>query len=130
MGKASRKSDVFSYGIMLLEVFTGKRPTDAMFVGDMSLRKWVSEAFPARLADIVDGRLLRSETLIEQGVRQNNATSLPRSSTWPNEGLLLPVFELGLMCCSSSPAERMEINDVVVKLKSIRKDYFAFTGAI
>nr|BBF90169.1 putative receptor kinase TRKc [Oryza rufipogon] len=130
MGKASRKSDVFSYGIMLLEVFTGKRPTDAMFVGDMSLRKWVSEAFPARPADIVDGRLLQAETLIEQGVHQNNATSLPRSATWPNEGLLLPVFELGLMCCSSSPAERMEINDVVVKLKSIRKDYFAFTGAI
>lgn len=130
MGKASRKSDIFSYGIMLLEVLTGKRPTDPMFVGDMSLRKWVSDAFPARLLDVLDDRLLQGEILIQQGVLQNNDTSLPCSATWANEDLLVAVFELGLMCCSNSPAERMEINDVVVKLKRIRKDYLTCTKAI
>uniref|UniRef100_A0A0D9XVJ4 non-specific serine/threonine protein kinase n=1 Tax=Leersia perrieri TaxID=77586 RepID=A0A0D9XVJ4_9ORYZ len=130
MGKASRKSDVFSYGIMLLEVFTEKRPTCPMFVGHMSLRKWVSEAFPARLVDIVDDRLLQGDTLIRQGVLRNNYTSLACSATCLNEGLLLSIFKLGLTCCNSSPADRMEINDVVVKLKNIKKDCSTFIRAM
>ncbi|XP_062182480.1 LRR receptor-like serine/threonine-protein kinase EFR [Phragmites australis] len=120
MGKASRKSDVFSFGIMLLEVFTGRRPTDPMFVGEMSLRQWVFEALPERLADVVDERQLQGEIVIQQGgLRRNNKTSLGSSSTCENEKLLLSVFELGLVCCSDSPAQRMEMNDVVAKLKSI-----------
>lgn len=115
MGKASRKSDVFSFGIMLLEAFTGKRPTDPMFIGGLSLWQWVSEAFPARLVDVTDSKLLQDQVC-------------PELSSGDN--FLAPLFELGLMCSSESPEQRMAMNDVVAKLKEIKKDYFVSMQAL
>ncbi|KAL6622809.1 hypothetical protein ACP70R_032688 [Stipagrostis hirtigluma subsp. patula] len=122
MGKASRKSDVFSFRIMLLETFTGKRPTDPMFVGELSLRQWVSEAFPTKLIDIVDEKLLQDkDTSLSFGHQTN--TSMASSSTITGNNFLASIFEVGLMCSSESPEQRMAMNDVVVKLNNINKDY-------
>ena len=43
-GKVSTSGDVYSFGIMLLEMLTGKKPTDDMFGGEMSLKEWVNKA--------------------------------------------------------------------------------------
>jgi len=39
--EVSIQGDVYSYGILLLEMFTGKRPTDSEFEEGLSLRKYV-----------------------------------------------------------------------------------------
>lgn len=43
-GEISAKGDVYSYGILTLEVVTEKRPTDEMFRGGVTLSNWVSMA--------------------------------------------------------------------------------------
>lgn len=93
---------------MLLEVFSGRRPTDAMFMGELNIRQWVQQAFPRNLFDVVDEQL---------GLHDG------ASCASKLDGFLAPVFELGLLCSSDLPDQRMSMRDVVVALKKIRMDY-------
>ncbi|KAL7193789.1 hypothetical protein ACSBR2_025422 [Camellia fascicularis] len=102
-GRVSMKCDIYSYGIMLLEIFTRKRPIDEMFAGELSLRQLVKGSLPNSIVEAVDGNLLRliggSENMI---------------------AYLLLILEVGLECCAELPVERINIKDVVTKLDKIK----------
>lgn len=120
IGKASRKSDVFSFGIMLLEVFTGKKPTDQKFVGELSLRKWVYQAFPSRIIHILDANIPNDDEIIHDLHHTGNSSEFSRSILYST---LTAIFELGLLCTSDLPDERMTMTDAVAKLNNIKSNF-------
>jgi serine/threonine protein kinase len=55
--KVSTYGDVYSYGTLLLEMITGKRPTDSMFEDGIGLHNYVKMALPDRVLQVADPTL-------------------------------------------------------------------------
>ena len=53
-GQVSTLGDIHSYGILLLEMFLGKRPIDEMFKDSLSIHKFTAMVLPEHVMDIVD----------------------------------------------------------------------------
>ncbi|KAH0717816.1 hypothetical protein KY285_013847 [Solanum tuberosum] len=101
-GLISKRSDVYSFGIVLLETFTKKKPSDEMFAGDLNLRSWVHNSLPDELDQIIDADLL---TLDEENLRSQKLQCVSF------------IMELAMNCTISIPVERMNMTDVVTTLK-------------
>ena len=106
---------------MLLEVFSRKKPTDALFAAEFDIRQWVQQALPSMIEDIVDNRLLE-----KHGAHQNTNIVLQASSSITLNNFLVQIFEMGLVCSSDSPSQRMTMSNVVAKLTNIKSDYSSF----
>ncbi|KAJ4841198.1 hypothetical protein Tsubulata_027268 [Turnera subulata] len=60
-GVVSTKIDVYSFGIMLMETFTRRKPTDDLFDGGVSFTSWVKASLPSSTMNIVDSNMLIGE---------------------------------------------------------------------
>ncbi|KAJ8770549.1 hypothetical protein K2173_018040 [Erythroxylum novogranatense] len=128
-GEASKEGDVYSYGILVLEMFSGRRPTDEVFIGGENLRDFIGMALPQRLQYVVDPVLLETEAAKEAPSREddNNAIEINLLSMKPEvQKCLVAVFEVGIVCSAQSPKDRMTIGDVNRQLHFIKN---AFLGS-
>ncbi|KAM3304517.1 hypothetical protein P3S67_011383 [Capsicum chacoense] len=107
-GLVSTKCDVYSYGIMLLETFTRRRPNE--FEGDLSLKQRVSYSIPEAVMDVVDVNLVTS-----MGNRYQKELDLVAS-----------IMKVALDCCAESPAGRTNMKDVVGMLQIMKSQLLAF----
>ncbi|XP_059627991.1 probable LRR receptor-like serine/threonine-protein kinase At3g47570 [Cornus florida] len=110
--EVSISGDVYSFGILLLEMFTGKRPTDDFFQDSLNLHTFVKADLHDRLSEIADPFLLQ-----ERGEEEMSTESRKRQK---DQECLIAIFEIGVSCSAEFPRGRMKINDVAAELHSIR----------
>ncbi|KAK2968948.1 LOW QUALITY PROTEIN: hypothetical protein RJ640_029755 [Escallonia rubra] len=100
--EVSTKADMYSYGIMLLEMFTGTRPTDSTFIDNFSLHNYVKFALPSRVMEIVDSTIIHEEV---EGLNRNMGGEGEFAKL---KSCLESILRLGVICSAELPHERMD----------------------
>ncbi|GLJ13955.1 hypothetical protein SUGI_0223200 [Cryptomeria japonica] len=114
-GRVSSKGDVYSFGMLILEMVTKKRPTDAMFGGDVTLPKWVRRAFPEAVEVVVERELLADQ----QTVGKSSIAIVEELESPECESCLVDFIGLGIQSASESPVDRPTMREVEGMLEKI-----------
>ncbi|KAF8024620.1 hypothetical protein BT93_F1711 [Corymbia citriodora subsp. variegata] len=121
--KVSREGDIYSYGILLLEMFTRFSPTDDIFRDNLTLHSFVAKALPGRVLEITDNVLLQQR-------ESHLSTNSPQNWLFESDGIfqecLVMVYNIGVACSYSVPGRRMSVSGIANQLQQIREKLFAF----
>ena len=125
--QVSTLGDIYSYGILLLEIFIGKGPIDEMFKDGLSIHKFAAMALPEHVMDIVDPSMFFEED--EENANDDiEERQIIEEDPYVNvnsriKECLISVFQIGLLCSKTSPNERIPTNVVVNEMNTIRDKF-------
>ncbi|KAG6676222.1 pollen receptor-like kinase 1 isoform X1 [Carya illinoinensis] len=103
-GRITKKTDVWSFGLLILEILTGKFPTNILQQGkgneeeDLSVT-WVNSVVPEEWTNKVFDK--------EMGATRNS------------EGEMHKLLKIGLACCERNVEKRWDLNEVVEKIEEL-----------
>lgn len=102
-GKVTPKCDVYCLGIIILEILTGKFPSQYLTNGNggIDVVEWVASAFSeGRVTDLLDPEIASS-------------TNSP--------GEMEQLLEIGRACTQSDPEQRLEMREAVRRIVEIKQ---------
>ncbi|KAJ9540691.1 hypothetical protein OSB04_027197 [Centaurea solstitialis] len=116
----AKEGDIYSFGILLLEMITGKRPTDEGFEEGLNLHEYVKMALPDHVMKIVEMGLLHEPEEEMEVAKVNRRSSDEEARRWKRlEECLISLATTGLACSTESPRERMDSRKLVHELHRI-----------
>lgn len=100
--QVDEKSDIYSFGVVLMEILSGKRSVDAEFGDGNSIVDWVR--FKIKTKDGIND------------VLDKNAGA----SCAPVREEMMQMLRIALLCTSRNPADRPSMRDVVLMLQEAK----------
>lgn len=136
--RASTSGDVYSFGILMLEMLVVKKPTDPMFEEGLNLRIFASalDDGDEKVLEIADPRLFtdneasnstRSNVSLSSFVAHSDDVSLGGSTSPRNSGLMrceeciAASIRLGLSCAAQSSKDRPSMREALARLHEIKR---------
>lgn len=96
--KVDEKTDIYSYGVVLLELLTGKMPVDPAFGESVDIVEWVR-------------RKMRNKRALEAALD----SSIAGECKHVQEEMLL-VLRIALLCTAKLPKDRPSMRDIITML--------------
>nr|Q40902.1 RecName: Full=Pollen receptor-like kinase 1 [Petunia integrifolia]AAA33715.1 receptor kinase [Petunia integrifolia subsp. inflata] len=104
-GRITRKTDVWSLGILILETLTGKFPTNYLAL---------STGYGTELATWVDTIIRDNESAFDKEM----------NTTKDSQGQIRKLFDIGVACCQEDLDTRWDLKEVVQSIQSLNdKDH-------
>ncbi|CAL5439281.1 unnamed protein product [Camellia sinensis] len=109
-GRTTRKTDVWSLGILILEILTGKFPANYLIAQSgtdaAELTSWVDSIAKEDTARVFDK---------EMGTKNNNNNIDGHDQV----GEMLKLLKIGVACCEEDAAKRWDLKEVLQKIEEL-----------